>query len=595
MGAAAQTTDDVVIVSQRTDAYVFAMKNGKTEVHHSCRTDYRLNSQGAQTVQPFVHYGDDIRLDRASCSGLTAEYRNVTPDNVFFDDSKICFFTAELTTRRPRLSAEFQRTFTDLRYFARVPITTDRFTERLTLTFTIPHGMEGIRLVPVNFDGRDIQVEAMSTKTDSVFTFTMTNVPATPDDAHMPPLSLTAPCVLVMGAFSDYHELYRWSHELTQIDTDIPGIDQILTEIAAGAATADERLRNTYAWVQRNIRYVAFEAGIAGHQPDRPAEVVRKRYGDCKGMAMLLRTLLRAQGIDARLAIVGTRDIPFDMSRCPSLAASNHMICQARTDDHTYWLDATCRYIPADYVPQHIQSREAMVEDGDDCQMVRLPLLPAAASVDSLCYNFQLSADRRRLTGTAVYSLSGDMKEQFMSAYEHRSLDSKTNLLAGNLNADDHSKTVTDAVWRHRDAASPMAVFTGQVEDAHSLQQLDDEIYVELNPHNNLYAAKIDTLRRRSDFWLPSLCNVVREVRLQLPQDVALTHVPEPFSLSLPQGELSCSFDYRKDERLVVFCQRMHLTDRLIRRADIPAWNDALSKWLTASNEQIILKTSHQQ
>ena len=39
-----------------------------------------------------------------------------------------------------------------------------------------------------------------------------------------------------------------------------------------------------------------FEAGILGHKPDTPAEVLRKRYGDCKGMAILLRTLLKAQG-----------------------------------------------------------------------------------------------------------------------------------------------------------------------------------------------------------------------------------------------------------------------------------------------------------
>ena len=67
---------------------------------------------------------------------------------------------------------------------------------------------------------------------------------------------------------------------------------------------------NTYAWVQRNIRYLAYEAGISAHQPALPAETIRKRYGDCKAMSLLLKTLLRAQGFDARQTDIGTDDVP---------------------------------------------------------------------------------------------------------------------------------------------------------------------------------------------------------------------------------------------------------------------------------------------
>ena len=69
------------------------------------------------------------------------------------------------------------------------------------------------------------------------------------------------------------------------------------------------------------------KAGILGHKPDTPAEVLRKRYGDCKGMAILLRTLLKAQGFDARLTDIGTVDIPYRMSEIATLASVNHMIC----------------------------------------------------------------------------------------------------------------------------------------------------------------------------------------------------------------------------------------------------------------------------
>ena len=109
--------------------------------------------------------------------------------------------------------------------------------------------------------------------------------------------------------------MYRWSNGLAQVDCNIPELDSLLAEIIEGCRTDMEKIRNTYAWVQQNIRYIAFEAGILGHKPDTPAEVLRKRYGDCKGMAILLRTLLKAQGFDARLTDIGTVDIPYRIER----------------------------------------------------------------------------------------------------------------------------------------------------------------------------------------------------------------------------------------------------------------------------------------
>ena len=132
-------------------------------------------------------------------------------------------------------------------------------------------------------------------------------------------------------------------------------------------------MKNTYAWVQSNIRYVAFEAGIGKHQPDTPAEVIRKRYGDCKGLALLLKTLLVEQGIDARLVFLGTDKVSCHISEIPSLASMNHVICTAHLNGSTYYLDATCNYIPVGYIPGNIQGVEALIEDGNAINMLLCP------------------------------------------------------------------------------------------------------------------------------------------------------------------------------------------------------------------------------
>lgn len=72
---------------------------------------------------------------------------------------------------------------------------------------------------------------------------------------------------------------------------------------------------------------MAFEAGISAHQPATPAETIRKRYGDCKAMALLLKTLLKAQGFDARQTDIGTWDVPYSLQENPSIASIDHAIC----------------------------------------------------------------------------------------------------------------------------------------------------------------------------------------------------------------------------------------------------------------------------
>ena len=89
-------------------------------------------------------------------------------------------------------------------------------------------------------------------------------------------------------------------------------------ELTANAKSDEEKIRNIYYWVQDNIRYIAFEDGIAGFKPDEANNVLTKRYGDCKGMANLTRQMLKAAGFDARLTWIGTNHISYDYST-PSL------------------------------------------------------------------------------------------------------------------------------------------------------------------------------------------------------------------------------------------------------------------------------------
>lgn len=133
-------------------------------------------------------------------------------------------------------------------------------------------------------------------------------------------------------------------------------------EITQGKSTAIEKVKAIYYWVQDNVRYIAFEDGLAGFKPEKAQEVLRRKYGDCKGMANLTKELLKASGFDSRLCWIGTHHIAYDYST-PSLAVDNHMICAVVLNGRRYFLDATEKYIPLNEYAERIQARQVLIED----------------------------------------------------------------------------------------------------------------------------------------------------------------------------------------------------------------------------------------
>ena len=325
-----QTMDDNIIINCCEDSYVFKEGPGNNPIVQNTRkTEYEASRMGA-TVQPHMFYGEFISLDEAKAKGVLAPkaiHRHATPENVFFDDTRICYFNLSLSRQGKKAAVQFSRTFHDLRYFTRIYFPEEYFIREKRITVTIPAALSRFRLVEKNF-GPGIRCEkSVNKEGDSLFVYTLKGVPATRKEEAAPADNCLYPHLLVTGSFADVQDMYRWLNGLAEVDCTLPQAEMLTDEITAGCTDELEKIHRTYAYVQQNIRYIAFENGLAGHRPDRPAEVLRKRYGDCKGMALLLRTLLKAQGFDARMAYIGTDDIASSPDEVPTLAAINHAFC----------------------------------------------------------------------------------------------------------------------------------------------------------------------------------------------------------------------------------------------------------------------------
>lgn len=101
-------------------------------------------------------------------------------------------------------------------------------------------------------------------------------------------------------------------------------------------------IENSIRFVQDEVRYLGLENGLNSVIPRKPAEVLERRFGDCKDKSFLLSEILQTQGIDARPLLVHSfngRNLP---SYLPSPYVFDHCVVQIDLgNEGTYYVDPT--------------------------------------------------------------------------------------------------------------------------------------------------------------------------------------------------------------------------------------------------------------
>jgi len=577
--ARAVTPDENVVIISGLEEYNFVPGKNGVEVKHSQSFEYQATRR-AEKIQPHMFHSNIVTLDKAS--GGKAQYRNVNSPTVFHDDSKVCFFNIFLDRKDKKAKTQFKRTFTDAAHFTGTFPAEEYPVRSKQIIFRLPASLPGITLVDRNFPPQGItRDDATAADGSRTITYTVTSLPAMPDDTNMPPVLSSLAHIMVRGYFPDCDSLYRYHSRLLDVDTVIDGVGSMVAGLTAGAKERDEIISRLYRHVQQTIRYVAYEEGEAAYRPDSPSEVMRKRYGDCKGMSLLLATLLNRAGIEAYIACVGTADIPFRIAEAPSLSASDHMICIVPDGDSYLFLDPTHGQISARHIPQWICGKDAMMFTPGGYRMVDIPATSPLPSADILSYHYRLTPDG--LIGIATRTCTEDMAESFMQAFSDVPAQHLNELLAKSLIPLQRASVVPDSI--KYDTGTPGRIFlSAPLLNPSALTAADNVLYIDLNTGSDPFTSRIDTDDRKSDYMFPFKGQVVRRSTVVIPEGAKVT-LPQDFRIESHPADLSCTFSRKgnlvKMEKTIV----LHTTR--LPLSEIEAWNKAVTTWREACNQQI--------
>jgi transglutaminase-like putative cysteine protease len=104
-----------------------------------------------------------------------------------------------------------------------------------------------------------------------------------------------------------------------------PAIANLAEDITRGKTEHRQQAEAIFDWVTVNIRYLAVLLGSGRVVPNAPETVIANRYGDCKDVATLMGALLAAKGIASEYALINTNPV-YRLDTSPLTGSFNHVI-----------------------------------------------------------------------------------------------------------------------------------------------------------------------------------------------------------------------------------------------------------------------------
>ncbi|WP_158534863.1 DUF3857 domain-containing protein [Mucilaginibacter hurinus] len=385
---------------------------------------------------------------------------------------------------------------------------------------------------------------------------------------------------------SNADDLYRLNYSYIKAMEPKPGtgVKEVVDSLIKGLTTDEEKARSIYSWVQRNIKYVAFEDGMGGFIP-RPAELVcKRRFGDCKDMSSIMTEMLKTAGLKTYFTWIGTRRLPYKYSKMPLPMVSNHMICTVDINGKLIFLDGTDPTCVFGIPSSHLQDKEAMISiNENEYKIVTVPTVEKEKNTLTDTTWLEITAAgikgkiRKHLTGYFATDMHGKLiyrNKKNMQQYLRDDFERGSNKFQ--LEAFDIDERDAGAVTMVADFLLPDYI-----------KKHGDEYYLNLNLFKFFQNEQIDHPKRKipveNDF------NFLKKY-------VTLLRVPDGYKISyMPPGKSyrnsiwGFNLKYEQKDNWVILTQEYDNNTLLLANTGFSDWNKVLENLYPLYKETLSL------
>ncbi len=204
--------------------------------------------------------------------------------------------------------------------------------------------------------------------------------------------------------FNNWAEVATWAVK----HFEVPATEKAqLKKHTAGILTATDttaRILEAIRFVQDEIRYLGFEAGLNSHKPHAPVKVFEQRFGDCKDKSLLLSAILQTEGIEAYPMLVNSSTGNKLGDDLPYTGAFDHCVVQIRYKDKDIFVDPTINNqggtLNGLYFPDY---GKGLVIRTDTKDLIDLPT-PVSDITETQSFIVEQAGGGARLTVKMVYT-----------------------------------------------------------------------------------------------------------------------------------------------------------------------------------------------
>lgn len=601
--SSAQDPDKNITIKEATEEYRFVKgdKGNPVQIKQTMETsylcnDFRVNIPMVEFYNKQIEINDvNIWIDGDKVKGFSPDNDYYSVNGIFYSDARVCFFKLPLEKKGSISKVRFEKTVLDPRYFTSIYFTEPYYIEKKQVSIIVPKWMK-VEIKEYNFKGYSISKEVNNKSDEDIFVYTITKAPMMKQEEQAPGATYIVPHLLIMSKYADVGgqkvtyfntlaDQYKWYRQLVnQIGNEAATIKTKAEEITKDIVGDIEKVKALYQWIQDNIRYIAYEDGIAGFKPEKAQEVLRKKYGDCKGMGNLMAEMLKAIGLDGRLCWLGTNHIAYDYST-PSLSVDNHMICAWLYKGKTYYLDATEKYIGFGEIAERIQGRQVLIEDGDNYILQNIPV---ATQLQNTGYEKRtLQIEGNNLAGKVVQTWKGESKEWLLSQLHEIKKEKQEDALKEYLAEGNPSYQVSNLrIINMNDYNADLKIeYDLFFKDA--VTAFDKDLYLELDNRKDLGQLKFDIEKRKLPFEFHFKNHMVFETELQLPAGAKVATLPAALNIDRPG--YSMTGQYILDKNKLTYRREIMLKKTRLTKDLFEGWNNDVIRLNEFYNNQLTI------
>lgn len=388
----------------------------------------------------------------------------------------------------------------------------------------------------------------------------------------------------VLGNTEKLYQYYR--NFITLINTkENAELKSFTLNLIEGKTTDLEKLKTIFNWVQKNIKYVAFESGYEGFIPREAAEVFVRKFGDCKDMSSIICEMAKyAQVPNVNFTWIGTRELPYSYTDLSTLAVDNHMIASYLNNNEIIYLDATDSNVPFGMPSGFTQGKEALIAQNEKFVIKMVPEVKALANevYDEITVEFK----NDKLLGNATYISNGLVATQYRNIIGDNQKLRKEFVKALVEKGNDKFKLLnfTEVDFDNNDKPYQIVY---QFELDNHLVKSGNEWYVNLHFNQPLLNDLAEN-NRMLTLDLEMLKAYKNKITLVLPKNVTADYLPE--NVSFENDLLKYDINYQKQQTQIVVNYNITTKKTFIHPADFELWNKSLQQLKQHLSENLILK-----